>query len=98
MSRTRFVLIAIVMPWLMLLGACGTIRTLTVGPSLCKPANDLGVKHLKRVPEVATANDEFYSLYLMERAAHATDITDFNSLYRTCVNPTLPEVIPVFEE
>jgi len=100
MSAIRYNVLAILALSVTMLAACQTARTVTVSlpPQLCKPASDLGIKHLKRVPEVATGNDQFYSLFLMERADHATDIRDFNSLFRTCVDPTLPENIPVFGE
>jgi len=90
-----------IMSFMTMLTACASTPDipLPLPPQLCKPASDLvAPKHLKRVPEVATENDQFYSLFLMERADHATDIKDFNSLLRTCVDSTLPEHIPVFAD
>ena len=83
---------------LTMLSACATTPPLPpLSPQYCKPATDLTKpKYLKRVPERATSNDEFYNLFLSERVDHATDIRDYNSLLRTCVEPKLPKRFPVF--
>lgn len=99
MKRARLYFLFVVLPWFFILGACGTTQVVALDPQLCKPSADLAqVKHLKRVPEMATANDEFYSLFLMERSDHAKDVSDFNGLLRTCVDPTLPKDVPIFGE
>lgn len=96
MNRAWLYFKFVVLPWFFIMGACGTTQTVALPPSFCKPATDLvAPKHLKRVPEVATPNDTFYSQFLMERADHAKDINDYNGLLRTCVDPMLPEHIPV---
>lgn len=52
----------------------------------CHPAQDLlPTKSVILHPEVATANDIAFGLWLEDRAAWAKDVQDYNSLYATCV-------------
>lgn len=54
--------------------------------SKCHPAQDLiPTKQVSQHPEVATANDVAFGLWLEDRAAWAKDVQDYNSLYSTCV-------------
>lgn len=70
----------------LLLGGCQTLTSF-LPPQPCKPAVDLPAeKHLAKVPEVDTANDAFYTLFLYERKEHAVDDQDYNSLYSQCVS------------
>jgi hypothetical protein len=70
-------------------GCASTPIITTLPPALCKPATDLPAhKNITKLPEVETPNDQFYSLFLQERAQHAKDAQDYNSLYATCVDPS----------
>lgn len=99
-ARLRLWLILFILPWLTILPGCGTVeRIIQLPPALCKPASDLtSPKYLTKLPEREVTNDELYGLFVEERADHAGDVRDFNSLLRTCVDPTMPEKFPVFSE
>ena len=68
---------------------CGTIGSWAarqLPPQPCMPSADLpATKHVAMLPEVDTSNDKFFDLFLHERATHAKDDQDYNSLYATCV-------------
>jgi hypothetical protein len=76
------------LPFIFVVFGCTTIRDLVLPPQPCKPAVDLPVhKQVAPLPEVDTSNDAFFNLFLHERATHAKDDQDYNSLYDTCVGP-----------
>lgn len=72
------------------LGGCaGTtppVAVPVVGNNTCIPASDLpDHKVMKKVPEVPTDQTGLFNLLLDERASHAKDDQDYNSLYKACV-------------
>ena len=81
-------LVALLIAVVVATSACSTIQSF-LPPQPCIVSSDLPVsKSVKPVPEVATTNDEFYLLFAHERAEHAKDDQDYNSLYSQCVGVT----------
>jgi hypothetical protein len=62
------------------------IEVPVVGNNTCIPASDLpDHKVMKKVPSAPANATELYNLLLDERASHAKDDQDYNSLYKACV-------------
>lgn len=89
----------VLLPWMFLLFGCSTLP-LGLPSQKCQPSTDLAQpKHLRRLPEAAIPNDEFYKLFLEERSDHAVDVRDYNSLFKLCVDNKLPpEAFKVFSD
>lgn len=69
---------------------CGSVPTpdpiVVQGNGHCTPSADLpSHKTMKKVSVIDTFMDELGELLFNERADHAKDISDYNSLYKTCV-------------
>lgn len=72
--------------------ACGCASTKTPDPVVvsgnghCTPAVDLpDHKTMNKVPETETFMEGLYSLFGTERHDHSKDVSDYNSLWNTCV-------------
>lgn len=86
MIRSLYLYLCALACFSMLLSGCGTTGTVVLPPQLCIPATDLPeTKAVKVLPEVETDNSAFYELFLTERADHAKDVQDYNSLWTQCV-------------
>lgn len=56
------------------------------GNGHCNPSVDLPVKKtMKKLNPVDTFMEDVFGLLASERHDHASDIRDYNSLYKTCV-------------
>lgn len=66
-----------------MLGGCATAPVIVRG---CLPPSDLPAKKVMQpLPEVDTSLPDFFALFAEERARHAADQRDYNSLYEQCV-------------
>lgn len=79
---------AVVLLTALLCAGCATapVPVVVSGNGKCHPAQDLPAhKTIKPVPEVDTFMEDLYGLFALERSDHAKDISDYNSLWATCV-------------
>jgi hypothetical protein len=73
-----------------LLFGCGSVPAtspvVVSGNGHCVPASDLpSHKTVQAVPEKETFMEDLYSLLGLERRYRARDVSDYNSLWDTCV-------------
>lgn len=73
--------------FMLFLSACSTTPEVVL--DRCSPPPDLPAeKHMALLPEDPVLFEDFYRMFAEERARHAQDIEEYNSLYALCVTRT----------
>lgn len=82
-----FKMVAVVLLIIILVAGCASAPQVPLTANgTCHPSQDLPVhKVIKKVPEQPTLFEDLYNLFLAERADHAKDVADYNSLSNECV-------------
>lgn len=82
-----FKIVAIILLLIILVAGCAHAPQVPLTANgTCHPAQDLPAKKtMKKVPEQPTLFEDLYALFLAERADHAKDVADYNSLSTECV-------------